>query len=220
MIVTCPSCARRYSVAIESLGEGRVVRCSVCSKTWFQPAMDPDILNAFAPEKPITPQTKSGASFRWGLVMSLSLLGLVCLGVMHPRIVSQFPSLALVCRALHIPIEIAGEGLEICNVTSSVQKTDQGLTMVLSGKVANVTNQPRTLPSLKIVLIPHREATGTLETIKNLLHLKTTTQRISWTHKFNQQKLLPNEEILFETDTHPIGDGEFWIDISFEGAPK
>jgi hypothetical protein len=182
--------------------------------------MDPDILNAFAPQKPVAPQIKKKrSSFRASIGAFLLLFGLVCLGMMYPRVIAQFPSLVLVCRALHIPIEIVGEGLEICNVTSAIQKTEQGLVIVLSGKIANITDKPRTLPSLKIILIPQHEAAGTLETIKNIFHINTT-HRVAWTHRFSQSKLLPNEEILFETDKHPIGNGEFWVDISFEGAPK
>lgn len=45
MILTCPECATRFSVKSDAIGpNGRTVRCSQCSATWFASA-DPDILS-------------------------------------------------------------------------------------------------------------------------------------------------------------------------------
>ncbi|NNC38541.1 MAG: DUF3426 domain-containing protein [Hyphomonadaceae bacterium] len=45
MILTCPECATRFSVKSDAIGpNGRTVRCSQCSVTWFASA-DPDILS-------------------------------------------------------------------------------------------------------------------------------------------------------------------------------
>lgn len=45
MILTCPECATRFSAESEAIGpNGRTVRCSQCSATWFASA-DPDILS-------------------------------------------------------------------------------------------------------------------------------------------------------------------------------
>lgn len=45
MILTCPECATRFSIKTEAIGpNGRTVRCSQCSATWFASA-DPDILS-------------------------------------------------------------------------------------------------------------------------------------------------------------------------------
>lgn len=45
MILTCPECATRFSVKSDAVGpNGRTVRCSQCSATWFASA-DPDILS-------------------------------------------------------------------------------------------------------------------------------------------------------------------------------
>ncbi|MCF6221121.1 MAG: zinc-ribbon domain-containing protein [Robiginitomaculum sp.] len=45
MILTCPECATSFKVADDAIGaNGRTVRCSQCSTTWFV-AAEPDVLN-------------------------------------------------------------------------------------------------------------------------------------------------------------------------------
>lgn len=45
MILTCPECATRFSIESDAIGpNGRTVRCSQCSATWFASA-DPDVLS-------------------------------------------------------------------------------------------------------------------------------------------------------------------------------
>lgn len=51
MILTCPECATRFKIADDAIGSnGRTVRCSQCSATWFV-AADPDALNLDDAEK-------------------------------------------------------------------------------------------------------------------------------------------------------------------------
>jgi len=45
MILTCPECATRFKIADDAIGaNGRTVRCSQCSATWFV-AAEPDVLS-------------------------------------------------------------------------------------------------------------------------------------------------------------------------------
>jgi len=51
MILTCPECATRFKIADDAVGSnGRTVRCSQCSSTWFV-AAEPDALNLEDAEK-------------------------------------------------------------------------------------------------------------------------------------------------------------------------
>lgn len=55
MILTCPECATRFSTKAEAIGpNGRTVRCSQCSTTWFASA-DPDILSLNDIQATVTP---------------------------------------------------------------------------------------------------------------------------------------------------------------------
>lgn len=57
MIIGCPKCKTRFVVAPQAIGkDGRMVRCSRCSKTWFQDA--PDEALEIVPEKVIIPPEK------------------------------------------------------------------------------------------------------------------------------------------------------------------
>lgn len=40
MIVSCPSCGKRYMVDDDAISTGRLVRCFFCSTTWFQEKKD------------------------------------------------------------------------------------------------------------------------------------------------------------------------------------
>jgi hypothetical protein len=176
--------------------------------------MDPAILNAFAPAKPTSSPPQKVSFWRWGVLLLLLLGSLSLFYVMRCQICAEFPALALVCRSLGIPIEIIGEGLEIRDVTSAVQRTEKGLSVILSGKIINVTSQPRNLPNIKILLTPLKKEGDALTSLKNTFSQK---DRLSWTHHFSQEKLLPNESLMFETEAHPIQDGEFQIDVRFAG---
>ncbi len=51
MILTCPECTTRFNLADDAIGSnGRTVRCSQCSTTWFV-ASEPDTLNLDDAEK-------------------------------------------------------------------------------------------------------------------------------------------------------------------------
>jgi predicted Zn finger-like uncharacterized protein len=51
MILTCPECATRFKIADDAIGpNGRTVRCSQCTTTWFV-AAEPDVLNLDDAEK-------------------------------------------------------------------------------------------------------------------------------------------------------------------------
>lgn len=50
MILTCPQCSTRFAISADILGEeGKTVRCSKCSETWFQ-APEEEIENDFVAE--------------------------------------------------------------------------------------------------------------------------------------------------------------------------
>ncbi len=50
MIIVCPECATRYTVKPDSFNpNGRTVRCTKCSNTWFQKYIPEDVLDLDAP---------------------------------------------------------------------------------------------------------------------------------------------------------------------------
>jgi len=58
MIIGCPECETRFVVAPQAIGkDGRMVRCSRCSKTWFQEAPEEDL--EIVPEKVIEGEEKT-----------------------------------------------------------------------------------------------------------------------------------------------------------------
>lgn len=71
----------------------------------------------------------------------------------RPQIVARFPATAPVYKALGVPLEILGEGLEFRNVTSEMIKEGRTPILVVRGIIANVAKEARPVPLLRLVLL-------------------------------------------------------------------
>lgn len=56
MIVSCPRCTTRYDVPIDTLGEGRVVRCTRCRHEWLEKPRPPEPPPPMIPEPVVQPE--------------------------------------------------------------------------------------------------------------------------------------------------------------------
>ena len=178
MILTCPSCATRYSIDPVTIGpEGRAVKCAKCGHKWreFQPddmpkpvaAAEPaqsepqpeeglSIEQMTAPRKTPAPPQKKGKRSWLGWFLLLLLVMLLVAGAYFARniVVQLWPGSAPLYQSLRIDVETRNMlGLEIHDLkTRSILQNDV-TTLTVSGIIKNVTASPQPLPRIRIALI-------------------------------------------------------------------
>ncbi|MAL79413.1 MAG: hypothetical protein CMN55_09915 [Sneathiella sp.] len=178
MILTCPSCATRYSIDPVTIGpEGRAVKCAKCGHKWreFQPddmpkpvaAAEPaqpepqpeeglSIEQMTAPRKAPAPPQKKGKRSWIGWFLLLLLVMLLVAGAYFARniVVQLWPGSAPLYQSLRIDVETRNMlGLEIHDLkTRSILQNDV-TTLTVSGIIKNVTASPQPLPRIRIALI-------------------------------------------------------------------
>ncbi|MEZ5864783.1 MAG: DUF3426 domain-containing protein [Geminicoccaceae bacterium] len=174
MIITCPSCATRYTIPPESLGaEGRMVRCTACGHRWFvgheppapaEPEVPPPPLDDAPPLPPATearpgqqPAGSTGATVGWlGVLLVLLILTGLVLG--RNEVVALVPEAGPIYQRMGLPVtrEI---GLELRGVVSErLDEADSGATgerdrLRIAGDVVNVSGTERSVPPVRVALL-------------------------------------------------------------------
>ncbi len=69
------------------------------------------------------------------------------------QIVERFPAVAPAYKALGLPIELLGDGLEFRGVTSEMVKEGKTSVLLVRGVIANVVAEDRPVPLLRLVLL-------------------------------------------------------------------
>jgi len=166
MILTCPSCATRYLIDPAVLPPGgRAVRCAKCSHTWHEePPPDapkrvdlepPPVVRPLPPGSnlPAVPERARGSMVGW-LVVLLFIAAVVAGGFYgRQKIVDLWPPAARIYGQLGLPVKTQPKfGLVLRNLSSSTQIENGAAVLTIVGEVANVIDEPRPAPKLRIVL--------------------------------------------------------------------
>ncbi|HEY0835578.1 MAG TPA: zinc-ribbon domain-containing protein [Azospirillum sp.] len=169
MIITCPTCSTRYTVADSAVGPGgRKVRCISCGHIWFQtpPADDrtrlaedaaSELRTALAmpqrKDKPAGGRKNRGSLAGWA-AFGMVVAALVAAGYLgRARIVHLWPPAALLYEMAGLAVEPPGAGLQLQNVRSE-QRLDNGVTLlVVEGQIINVSDAERIVPKVRAVSV-------------------------------------------------------------------
>lgn len=170
MILTCPECATRYSVADDSVGaEGRTVRCTNCGLTWrveplaaleLQPVAAPptvkapeDLPKAFreriAAQQSGRKRARAGLIWGAGAAAGLALVAGLTLG--RDGVVQAWPKTASAYAALGLPVNSVG--LIIEEQTAQVGWAEGRPTVMVTGRLRNVRSRAVTSPPLRFTLL-------------------------------------------------------------------
>lgn len=183
MILTCPECATRYFVEDSRLGaEGRTVRCASCKSSWRAQAEEPlELTNSetegavareslsFKPDEPqgvvaadvpkvfrakvqarrrITEAAAAGAV--WAGMVTVFAGILAAAYVFRVDVVKLYPKAAGAYAFARVPVNPTG--LEFERVKA--EPTTAGLaSIVVSGQVRNVEDDPANPPPLRVFLL-------------------------------------------------------------------
>ena len=218
MIVSCPTCATRYTLADSSVGpQGRKVRCAKCGHIWWQKRVEdePDFslnddITEIRPSRPLPkankakpPRDKAAtkrALVGWGaFVLVLAAIGA---GGYFARdhIVRLWPPAALFYEKAGLTVEPPGAGLQLQNVRSE-QKVEGGATvLIVDGQIINVSDVIRPVPHVRAVSLGQDR-----KPVK------------SWSIEASATQLLPGEVATFRDAQRDPG-AVVEVMITFEGG--
>jgi len=223
MNLTCPSCATTFVVEAPQLGPiGRQVRCGSCGNSWYQaPTDEADAASAHEasadapraarrerPDKPgrrrppKIPRPRDGggrASLILGWLLFLAVLAGLAGGLYYGReqVVRLVPAAAALYQMAGLGEAPAGATLELRDVRTVRRVVGGKPVVVVEGLVANVSDQPQTVPMLRASLT---DAKG--------------TEVENWTFSASASSLPPGGTTGFETTTEsPPREGSILIDF-------
>lgn len=212
MIITCPSCSRKYSVDDVKVGNGKKVRCTVCGTVWFY---KPETIQDLS-----TPISASGMSSRihlgdmadnanasedssllkkiFWIFVNLGVIAGLAFSSFYFRdyIVTYIPQTKLLYELAGIKCNSINNGIEIVN-TSHV--FENGV-LVINGEIKNLANADVNVSPIIIKIIPDNNS----------------AQSIVFEHSINQHTIPANASVKFSTPPQRIDFKEFSVQVRFK----
>lgn len=156
MIITCPSCHRKYSVDSAKLASAKKVRCTVCQATWdcskeASGLLDTPINLNKGYNRPMPYNTEPAATNFWPCLGSVLLLFTLMLGffVCRDQLATYIPHSRLLYEGLNLNYRLLDTPIEVANVSYA---TANGRVR-LSGDLLNRSNMEEIIPALSIDVI-------------------------------------------------------------------
>lgn len=169
MILTCPNCTTRFLLSAFVLApDGRKVKCTNCSETWFQ-LPDPEELNAAPEEKPqdipesVKPIPRgssvpavrddedrgkiSAGKIAIAAAVSLILLGGIFIA-MKDIIMAAVPTTLPIYKTLGVVSTLPGEGLVFDRLQAVTSENSETPMIFLSGSVINLSPLDVSVPNM------------------------------------------------------------------------
>lgn len=182
MIVICPTCHSKYSVQSEAIGAGKLVRCAICSTMWQQDAIDEAALRKHHVMHII----------KWTFFWFVLFVSLFSLFFAKNALIKIWQPVTVFYDFMGINPVNQTKAFSIQNVSNFFVKKNGKLYMGLRGELANISNVVQIPPCLTISLKDDD------------LVRKSSIYKKSWTHDIVNNKLLPNQKVIFETEIQSV----------------
>ncbi len=128
------------------------------------------------------PRRNVARTAAWCVIAALAAALIVLLAVGRTRIVALWPATAPVYAAFGMRTPVPGAGLEMQGVKTQLAPVDGKMTLIVTGRVVNVTGVPQNVPPLTITVRDTRDAP-----VK------------SWSLAPSRPSLLPGEGLSFQS---------------------
>ncbi len=207
MIITCPSCLRRYMIDETTFDEkGRMVRCSMCGHTWHQQKIIQELTPAHQEKDAATansknmlvPRPEHPYRLNWLIYFTVvaTLLSVFIIG--HATFISLWPPVEKVYKVIGLPYFDTKSHLKIENVETRVIKENTKKQIIISGVLHNTSSESIAIPPLRVLFIGPCSQ-GNFQKVKKVSSFKDSCYLEKRHFQASENRLLPNEKIHFET---------------------
>lgn len=205
MIITCPSCNRKYSVSESKLPDGKKVKCTVCQSTWEYHNDNDSVMELNALQETNKPIVRHGDHVRvkysggqkWlsaGCIF-LSFFLMIGFFIFRDYIATYVPQSTEIYELLNLNYRILEEPLEITNI--SYLNDDAGVS--ISGDIINHSNSEEVVSDISIKIIPN----------------DPNAKGLSFVYKVPNEKIFSKGKIHFSTEKYNIPFNGFNIEVKF-----
>ena len=224
MIITCPTCSKRYLVEDNSIDKtGRQVQCVSCDNSWFfKPTPGAKELDQVHLDligvKTSSQDGANSINLGWLLLfITVFVLGIGAFVARQP-IMQFWPTSHVFYQTVGLGPSPSQEGLQFENLRPMIEPTEQGQRLLLTGTIINEGNDVREVDTLNITVKGDCDhATWWERTINTYIKRNASDQcRLEkWTYEPSESKIYPGERVAFETASSKLLHGAKSIQVKF-----
>jgi predicted Zn finger-like uncharacterized protein len=208
MIVSCPSCQKRYLVDESAFSEqGSEVRCGICSTTWVESLKPASIPISTIEIDTVLHQSrvKKKSKAVPGLFLFLTLLTILITSLYMARfpLLKWAPNLKPLFEAVGIHSIHPTDGLSFGELTPLQTKIDGHPALVVKGALSNSALEAREITDITLTVFGSCQDAPWYKRFYYSLGFLSEHDRkcpiLQWKHNLSQSRLLPGETLAFET---------------------
>lgn len=224
MIITCPTCAKRYLVEDNSIDKtGRQVQCVSCDHSWFfKPTPGAKELDQVHLDligvKSSTYGNNEGINLGWLLLfITVFILGVGAFVARQP-IMQFWPTSHIFYQTIGLGPSASQEGLQFDNLRPMIEPTKQGQRLMLTGTIINEGSDVREVEALTVTVKGDCTHATRWERILNTYIKRNGNDQCrleTWAYEPSESKIYPGERVSFETASPTFLKGAKSIQVQF-----